>query len=297
VLKFSYHADFPRRLLEERDVAECETYLNVALPQDFRAFILARDGPVPDPAWFPVMDANASKWFGPMFAFLSVMFSCQLRRSRGNAIEAVTYASREEQKLPRHFVAIGSMLTQPSTLLLSTAAASYGHIFAWHVGIKRFKPDQLVRVAGSFTEFLGLLTQPPAEVAANYLRLDEERSAARRDGTEQRLPESEYDGPEARRWLRRNRNPTPLAANHFASAESARRFVEELYAAGATRVLVPGSCLQDVDDDGPYADALVVCLPNAPDLCAALCRRCERELDEPVQIDASDPNPVFLWWT
>jgi hypothetical protein len=188
------------------------------------------------------------------------------------------------------------MMTQPSTLLISTAPATYGNVFAWHVSVKRFKPDQLVRVAGSFPEFLGLLAEPPEEVAANYRRMLEEWRSARQAGTERRPPESDYDGPEARRWLRRNRNPTPLAANHFASAASARRFVDELYAAGATKVIVPGSSIQDADDDGPYADALVVYMPAEPDVRATLCQRCERELDEPGRIDASDPNPVFLWW-
>jgi hypothetical protein len=273
-------------------------FLGVALPPDFRAFLLANDGPVPEPAWFPVPDAGGTRWLGPMHGFKSVMCCARDRggRTRGNDIESYTYSSREGEKLPRHFVVIGSMMTQPSTLLISTAPATYGNLFAWSVSIKRFKQDQLVRVAGSFTEFLGLLSEPPAEVVANYRRSLEERLSAQRAGTEQRRPESDYDGPEARRWLRRNRNPTPLAANHFATGELAQRFVDELYAAGATKVLVPGSSIQDEDDDGPYADSLVVCLPAASELRAAVCRRCERELDEPGRIDASDANPVFLWW-
>jgi hypothetical protein len=308
VVEFRYLLEFPRRSLEEADVAECETYLGCALPPDFRAFLIAYDGPVPVPAWIPVANAAGIQWLGPLADFKSVMYSSQrrhsgrdgvescIRLSRGNAIESYTGASREGEKLPRHYVVIGSLMTQPSTLLISTAPDNYGNVFAWHVGIKRFKPDQLIRVAGSFTELLGLLTEPPAEVVATYRRMLEEKLSAQRAGTEQRLPESEYEGPEARRWLRSNRNPTPLAANHFASAEAARQFVDELYAGGARKVIVPGNSIQDADDDGPYADSLVVFLPADAKARAAVCQCCQRELDEAESFDVNDQNPIFLWW-
>lgn len=292
----TYHPEFPKRSLVEADIAACEADINVTLPLDLRTFLLAHDGPVPNPAWFPVTDAGGTKWLGPVADFKSVMGPPN-HRARGNAIEQYTEASREGEKLPRHFVVIGSMLTQPSTLLISTGRDAYGHVFAWHVGFKRFKPDQLTYVAGSFTEFLRLLAEPPEEVAANFQQILQ----AHRTGTRQRAPEREYDGPEARRWLqRRKRNSDPLAANHFASRDSALQFVDELYAAGATKVIVPGSCIQDgvADDGGPYADALVVFLPADPVARTVICQRCERELDEPEHepIDTSDPNPVFLWW-
>jgi hypothetical protein len=307
-ITFHYLEDFPRRSLQEADVAECENYLGCALPPDFRTFLLAYDGPVPVPAWLPVTDEAGTKWLGPVAHFKSVMCSNQPRRSRregnvsyvrlprGNDIESYTAASRDCEKLPRHFVVIGHMCTQPSLLLISTAPDTYGNVFAWHVGLKRFRPDQLIRVAGSFTELLGLLTEAPAEVEAKYQRELEEKQLARRAGTEQRPPESEYDGPEARRWLRRNRNPTPLAANHFADAAAARGFVDGLYAAGARKVIVPGSSIQDADDDGPYADALAVFLPADAKARAAVCQCCQRELDQVEAFDVNDQNPLFLWW-
>jgi hypothetical protein len=173
-LEFRYLPEFPRRSLLEADVAECETYLGCALPADFRDFLMAHDGPVPVPAWFPVANAAGTQWLGPIADFKSVMYSSQprpsrrngvesVRLSRGNAIESYTGASREGERLPHHFIVIASLMTQPSTLLLSTAPATYGNVFAWHVGVERFHPDQLIRVAGSFTEFLGLLSEPPAD--------------------------------------------------------------------------------------------------------------------------------------
>jgi hypothetical protein len=187
-------------------------------------------------------------------------------------------------------------MVQPSTLLMSTAPPDLGVIYAWHVSIKRFKPEQMIRVADSFTQFLGMLSEPPAEVVAAYEQELRARLAARQAGTEQRPPADEQDGPEARRWLRRNRNPTPLAANHFATQAAALGFINELHALGARRVIVPSSSIQDGDDDGPYADSLVVFLPADPDARLAVCQRCERELDPPERINASDPNPVYLWW-
>jgi hypothetical protein len=29
---------------------------------------------------------------------------------------------------------------------------------------------------------------------------------------------------------------------------------------------------------------------------AAVCLRCEKELDVPELVDPNDPNPVYLWW-
>src|SRR4051794_9516383 len=100
-VELAYLTDFPRRQLEEADVAECEAFLDVALPPDFRAFLLAHDGPVPDPAWFPIMETGSPKWLGPLSDFKSVMYSSRDRRSRGNAIESYTGASREGENLPR----------------------------------------------------------------------------------------------------------------------------------------------------------------------------------------------------
>jgi hypothetical protein len=294
-IQFTYLPEFPKRPPDEADIAGCETFLGITLPPEVRAFLLTHDGPVPDPAWIPIQVAGDTKWLGPIHSLFSVM-GPPGHRARGNAIEMYTYSHREGEKLPRHFVAFGGLMTQPRVLLISVGPADYGTIYGWHVGIKRFKPDQLVRVAGSFSEFLELLAEPPADVLAKYRQWVDEVLSARQAGTEQRPPASEYDGPEARRWLRRNRNSTPLAANHFPSSAAARRFVDELYAAGASRVIVPGSSIQDADDNGPYADALVVFLPAEQDARAALCRRCEQALEEPARIDASDPNPIFLWW-
>jgi hypothetical protein len=83
--------------------------------------------------------------------------------------------------------------------------------------------------------------------------------------------------------------------NHFLSTGAAREFVDELYAIGAVKVLIPENTIQK-DDGGPYADSLVVELPAAEDLRAAVCLRCEQELDLPERFDRDDLNPLYLWW-
>jgi hypothetical protein len=102
---------------------------------------------------------------------------------------------------------------------------------------------------------------------------------------------------EARTWLADNPNPSALAANRFWNTARARAFVESLYAAGATEVLIdnPG-----VDADGdPYADTLLV---RCPAMSAARCkleRLCEHEGPSEVpgdfRMDVFE-NELRLWW-
>jgi hypothetical protein len=76
---------------------------------------------------------------------------------------------------------------------------------------------------------------------------------------------SEFSGPEARSWLKANKNPNPLATNRFQTAAEAMEAVEQLYAAGATEVHI-GPTLDDSErieaEGGPYADGLGVVFPR-----------------------------------
>ena len=109
------------------------------------------------------------------------------------------------------------------------------------------------------------------------------------------------EDPEARAWLAANGQASPLAANRF-DAEEARAFVEELYAAGAERVVIASECINDDDHElsrgGPYADGVRVQLPVDPDRRHALFRIANREIEgegfDPV-MDAGQ-DTVFLWW-
>lgn len=109
------------------------------------------------------------------------------------------------------------------------------------------------------------------------------------------------DDPEAREWLAANGQEAPLAANRFDAAD-ARAFVEELYAAGAVRVVIASECINDDDYElslgGPYADGLRVQLPADADqrhaLFAIASREAEGEGFDPIHDAGQDT--IFLWW-
>lgn len=290
---YTYLEFLPKRPVSEADVEAEERELGFRMPAAVRAFALAHDGATPQPAWFSVPWPEGVEWHGPILYFLSTEGPPVRGTGRGTTFWATACGFRADQKLPRHYLPVAQIatVTKENYLLVSVAAEDYGIVYLWRASAKRFRPDQLRRAAGSFDELLARLAEPPAEVRAEndrVLRLNHEGRF--------RPPADFYGGPEARRWLLRNRHPAPLAANHFPDAAAARLFVDELYAAGATRVLVPEDHIRDGDDGGPYADALVVFLPAAFEVRAAVCHRCERELDEPESFDVNDPNPVYLWW-
>ncbi len=110
--------------------------------------------------------------------------------------------------------------------------------------------------------------------------------------------EFSLDGPEALEWLRNNKNESALASNRFRETPNAIRFVEELYAAGAEKVVVPEDSIRDEEEDGPYADALVVTMPADPakrkqvfDICA---KELKREGINPKTVKNDDV--IYLWW-
>jgi hypothetical protein len=110
-------------------------------------------------------------------------------------------------------------------------------------------------------------------------------------------------GPEALGWLRENRNESALASNRFGETDRAVRFVEELYASGARLVIVPDEAINSDDDTmrfegGPYADALLVNLPEDEVKRKAVIAICQRELKrEGFKLEEGMSNDqIYLWW-
>ena len=113
------------------------------------------------------------------------------------------------------------------------------------------------------------------------------------------------DGPEARAWLQRNGQEAALASNRFDSTAAALAFVEQLYAAGASRVFVPQDAIQDDEEEqslgGPYADSLVIELAS-PDISPQLIELYFAEADHEGYDLRGEPPPViegrylYLWW-
>jgi len=90
-------------------------------------------------------------------------------------------------------------------------------------------------------------------------------------------------GPEALEWIRLNSNESALASNRFGPTLEAISFVEHLYALGAERVIIHQDSIRDdeltlSDEGGPYADALVVVLPSAPERREQISRICADEI-------------------
>jgi hypothetical protein len=106
---------------------------------------------------------------------------------------------------------------------------------------------------------------------------------------------------EARRWLLGNRNPSALASSRFETTAAALRFVDRLVAAGAESVFVTGVSSEPwrvKAQGGPYADALVIVLPEDNARREDLFRLINREVVKagmPVQYDEGQED-MLLWW-
>jgi hypothetical protein len=111
--------------------------------------------------------------------------------------------------------------------------------------------------------------------------------------------------PEAKEWLKENKNKYALAGNRFAGTEDAIKFVEKLYELGAVKVVISKDSIYDEKErvekeSGPYADAIVVTLPNSESERAALFNVFKNEANsQGMEFDPSTDvrnNKAFIWW-
>lgn len=111
------------------------------------------------------------------------------------------------------------------------------------------------------------------------------------------LPDEYKQGFEALSWLRASENESALASNRFLETPNAVRFVEQLYRAGARRVIVPRPVITD-DGVEIYADGLVVTLPTDAGKRERVWKICAEELRrEGANPPAtSTEDDVLLWW-
>jgi hypothetical protein len=121
------------------------------------------------------------------------------------------------------------------------------------------------------------------------------------------MPMELCEGPEALEWLRQNKNFSALASNRFGPTEEAIKFVEEIYALGAEKIIIAQHCIRDDEEtikgeDGPYADGLTLFLPRDLPARKALLERCYQEAlyegfeDKRFNSDSYNEDFVFLWW-
>lgn len=111
------------------------------------------------------------------------------------------------------------------------------------------------------------------------------------------LPTEYKQGPEAKKWLRQNDSESALASNRFGETRDALQFVQQLYAAGAVRVIVPQASIRK-DDIETYADSLVVTLPSDPAKRERVWKLCAQELRREGENpgDSASEDHVLLWW-
>ncbi len=119
------------------------------------------------------------------------------------------------------------------------------------------------------------------------------------------MPLTSNNGPEARDWFSQNKSDFCFAGNRFESKSDAIDFVDSLYRAGAIRVFIPDDSISrepaEIEEHGgPYADALVIELPDTErsDLYAIYEREAEAEGYEDMKGEESiiDGKFLYLWW-
>jgi hypothetical protein len=114
------------------------------------------------------------------------------------------------------------------------------------------------------------------------------------------LPCADRAHPDAASWLRASWSPSAFASNRFGTTANALAFVDQLHAAGATGVWIDNAMLLPNHDWTPYADTLIVTLPQETARRCALFELIEHvgkpdEDGDDVLID-SGQTAVRLWW-
>jgi hypothetical protein len=119
------------------------------------------------------------------------------------------------------------------------------------------------------------------------------------------IPSPDYEGlPEAGDWLRANWGPSAFATNRFGPTSHALEFVDQLYATGATMVAIDNIVMPPDHAWTPYADTLIVVLPDDPARRRELFElmkhigRPDQDGPDPIEelfID-SGQRSVRLWW-
>jgi hypothetical protein len=120
--------------------------------------------------------------------------------------------------------------------------------------------------------------EPDTSLFLKYYADDKEREWWRQDDPDFAIPPHEdppynrdallpcaHGGkPDAAAWLRANWSASAFATNRFGTTKQALEFVEQLHAAGATGVWIDNIMMLPNHDWTPYADALLVEVPEDP---------------------------------
>jgi hypothetical protein len=168
------------RPLSEAALADVERKLGYRLPGDYRAWIAQHNGGLPRPAWFllgpkkkGILKSSAGDW-RHMDSFFELENPAPLAMSALSMRSILREGRGDEPVLPRRLLPIGNV-DDGLHLLLSLDGADAGCVYVWTLHADEFwdvehdedgEPldTELIRVAGSFSEFVSLLAEPPAKV-------------------------------------------------------------------------------------------------------------------------------------
>jgi hypothetical protein len=135
--------------LDEQAVAEFEVRNGFELPTDYRAFLLAHHGGVPDPSFYWVVKGDWGSDICSLYGFGPVGY--QLQRY-------LDY--RESIGIDSDKIAIGDDGCC-SLIAIGIKAACRGRIFFIEHEFAPSDPRHAILIAASFTELLSVLTKPP----------------------------------------------------------------------------------------------------------------------------------------
>jgi len=119
------------------------------------------------------------------------------------------------------------------------------------------------------------------------------------------MPINPVNAVEAKEWLAANQSESGFATNRFGPTAAARDFVDQLYGAGAIRVMIPNDSIRadrkEIEEmRGPYADALFFELPesDSEELFRLYEAEAEYEGYEGMRASESiiDERFLYLWW-
>jgi hypothetical protein len=135
--------------LDEQTVAEFEGRNGFDLPADYRAFLLAHHGGVPDPSFYWVVKGDWGSDIESMYGFGSLPFHLQ------------TYLDHHDSiGIDSDMLAIGDDGCC-SLLAIGVKGARRGQVFFIDHEFATGDARHVIVIAASFTELLSVLTEPP----------------------------------------------------------------------------------------------------------------------------------------
>lgn len=165
----------PNRV-SETELRAVEEALGVALPADYRAFLLAHNGGEPEPRWFayPALSQDHERGgFEPVQFFYSVIQpgpSSDIRDLQG-----MTEHFRSELGLPREYVPVALTQALHDVVVVATAGRDRGKVYYWSAIESGFDTSFFVPLAETFAGFLGSLGYP---ASAAWMELIDRGDAA-----------------------------------------------------------------------------------------------------------------------